>query len=623
MAKRLTEEETIKWLDKIKLGLAWRKPYEKTWLRYINYLRSKYLSAESDDDEICINMVFPHVRVVIPAIYSRNPDISIRPRRKDSLNDDLMIKRCEVKRDLARYHIEELDLKTEGKLCVLDGVIIGHAWMKSGYESVIEKEDTLVSEIMVEQGLKEPPKDKMALVQTNYKILSESPWSLRTSPFDMIVPALSRRPEELRWISERIVQPYEYVMDCGKFKKKRLRDLKPTTNGKELLKQLRGEFYKDLDIGEDEEYVVMYETYDQKTGCIYTFAEDHPIPLEEKDSQYKMLDSKFHPYRMLRFNEVTDQFYPMSDIEAAEAQLLELNVLRSDQKRHIKRYNRKYLSRPSALLPDDATKLKEGEDGSIIEVTNTYADDDLNSVIVPLQDANMPGEAHKAQDQVKNDIFTILGTMDYTGPGGQRSATEASIIATQSRYRVEERIDIINMFIQNVIKDICQISEYFMDAKQVAEIIGVDSVYWIQKSDPEEIRREFSHKVIYGSTAPINREVEKAQFVEFFDRAFNNPLIDQVKLHLELVRKYDLPYPETWIVDEIAQELERQRLIELKTGMLMGNGREGSENASGTRQGVPRLRALAGGEKLPTGQPRGIGAARRVGGVGGSNPDRY
>ena len=247
MANDMTEEEVKKWMGKIYLSLAWRKPYEDTWDRVLDYLKTKYYKEFLEEDRICINMVHPHVRVVIPAVYSRNPDVMVLPRRKTEFDDDIIRKRAEVMQNLLRYYLKELGVKTEVKLCILDAVLTGIAHVKTGYESEIEKyevrkkkkiDKTIISDLLVNLGIKseEEPEEEYKYF-TNEKVVAERPWVLRVSPYDVIVPALSRRSEELAWRAERIICSYDEVMADESLDTE---GLKPSASANDLLKDLRG-----------------------------------------------------------------------------------------------------------------------------------------------------------------------------------------------------------------------------------------------------------------------------------------------------------------------------------------------------------------------------------------------
>lgn len=627
MPDKLSEEDVKKWMRQIYLSLAWRKDYEDTWDRIIGMLKSKYFDKLSDEDRICVNMVHPHVRVVVPAIYSRNPDVLVSPKKFDSLaSAELITKRAEVIQRVLKYLVKELDLKTEVKLCIIDAILTGQACVKTGYETEFSEDErdlvkpTLISELLVSLGIKEKPAEKPEEEEylTNQKITYEQPWALRVSPYDVIVPVLSRRPEELYWIGERIIHPYDQVMANDRYDTK---GLKPSANANQLLASLRGYKHKSLNYGDDCQYVILYEIWDGIEKSVITLAEGHNKPLEVKDSEYTFLDSKYHPYRFLRFNEVPDEFYPESDIEPAEPQLEELNETRTQQMAHRKRYNRKYISKPGAFDPTAKQQLKEGEDGTVVEHSNILLDTPISEIIYPIADAAMPADVYAFETRIKDDIFTILGTSDYASQasGGARTATEANIIATQSRFRVEERIDLVGQFVGGIVRNLAQIAQKFMTPEQIKDIVGMDALYWVQLQRDADIRGEFLYDIVYASSAPINREVDREQFAQFYGMAANDPYYNQIKLRLELARKFALDNPESWLEPKIAEIIEKQRLAAAKQGILL----EGVINRPGSRQAQSSVNGRTGVERLPTGQPSGLpgdlGEAPVPGGSGGTN----
>ena len=615
----LSKADVRKWHRQIRCSLEWRKKYEEKWDRTIDALKGLYLDGQEDEDYITINMVRPHVNVVIPAVYSRNPDVLVVPRRID-VEDEIIYRRAKLMQDLLRYYLAELDIKTETKLCILDAVLTGHGWMKTGYESEIEEyeegesAETLISRMLKKLGIKEEEEENE--FKFNEKVTSERVWSLRSSPYDIIVPVFSRRTEELPWIVERFIYPHDYVMSQDDWD---TRGLKPSTNANELLAALRGSKNESFNYGDEVKFNVLYEVWDGVKRCTHLLAEGHDTPLKSDYTGYDMLDSGYHPYINLRFNEVTDEFYCDGDIIPAYPQLEELNEVRTKLNTHMKRYNRRYLSKPGVLNEQARADLKLGEDGSVIEVEQQYAEDDIQTLIWPIADAPVPAEIYQVETRVKDDIFTILGTSDYASvaQGGARTATEAQIIATQSRHKVEERIDLVEMFLQKILRNLAQISQRYMDREQVGAIVGMDAVFWTQIKSRREIRGEFQYAVVYGSTLPKNRGIEREQYSQFYAQALNDPYYNQVKLRIERVRKEELLNPETWLNPKLTQMLEMQRLAAAKQGMLL----EGPKNALGSQGAPSSTNGQGGEERLPTGQPAGIGAARpsAPGGMGGTD----
>jgi len=612
----LTSEQVKDWQKKIELSLEWRKPYEDRWNLTIDYLKGLcFEGLDEDEERVYVNMVRPHINVVIPAVYSRNPDVLVVPRRKDQSMDALVIKRAEIMQNLLRYYLKELDIKTEVKLAILDAVLTGHGWIKTGYQteflSVEEENETIISKFLKIVGIKE--QEEKYEFTPNEQIISERVWALRTSPFDIIVPMLSRRPQELRWIAERIIQPHEETLsnpdyDCT--------DLKPSVNANELLASLRGSKYRKLEFANSMNYDILYECWDGYTGNVYTLCEGHDRELQCKESGYKMLDSRYHPYVTLRFNEVTDEFYCQGDIEPAAPQLEELNEVRTKLNTHMQRYNRKYVGRVGSLSDKGKADLKAGIDGIYIEAEQVADDKPLTDAIMPVIDAPIPPEVYAIETRVKDDIFTILGTSDYASQasGGARTATEANIIAMQSRHKVEERIDLVGGFLERILRNLAQISQEYMDEEQVGSIVGDDAIFWVQVFNRREIQGEFDYNVAYGSTTPVNEEADREQFMSAYAIMRDDPYFDQVKLRLELIRKSKFNNPESWMNPQFIQELEMQRMLLLKKGMLTpGNP---SQDRSGSSGGAGRV---------PDPSKRGSHATndlQRLGGMSGSHPER-
>jgi len=618
----LSIEEKVKQLNiEIQLSKEWRKKIvEPKWNRHIDFLKNRVFD-KAETDQIAVNMVHPHVRVVIPAIYSKNPDVLVKPRMFDG--DDLVTyKRAEVLEQVIRYYLKELDIKTEIKLCILDAILIGHSWIKTGYEVKTEVEEQQENELpknktVIRQaiegmikgvsgffgGEQEEPEDMdrdNGVLTPNEKILYERPWALRVSPYDMFVPALSRRPEELKLIFERSIVPYQEALDNKDWD---TTGLKPSANANELLASLRGTKWERIDIGNNAKYIIVWQAWDGNEGLVYTLAEGHPRPLKSKDITYNYLDTRFHPYLQLRFNEVPDEFYPMSDIEPAEPQLDELNSLRTQQNTHRKRYNRRYKARPGSLSLEAQELLRRGEDGAIIFVEDSTDDKSLDDIISPIQDAALPPEIYAMEQRVHDDIFTILGTSDYASEGnGSRSATEASIIATQGKYRVDERVDLVGDFTGRIIRNLAQIAQFNIDDKKIRDIVGQDGRYWQQVTDPYQLRNEFSYETLYGSTAPINRDMARNQFNTAYLPASQDQYFNQIKLRIEYARQNFGDNPESWLDPHIAQQIEVQRLAALRQGLLL----QPSIDQAGSRQSLLGMPGQDTQERLPTGQPRGL-----------------
>ena len=539
----MSRDEVKTWLKKIELSKEWRKPYEAKWKRYNEYLQGIYFDF-ADDDQIAVNLVFPMVRVIIPSIYSRNPDVLVNPRKGQQFQPQ-----AEAMYYYLKYLVKEIDLKEEIKLSLLDALTFGHGWVKQGYESEYEEgeetsKDSSILALIKEKFTEfmgdtsedeqaEDPEIEYAL-RPNEKLVEERPWALRVSPSDMFVPAFSKTPKVLPWVAERLVLPLEDVKNNPRYKN--TKELKGSTDVMKLLTDYNSQSISLAPT--DCEYVVLYEIWDAKTNLIRTLADEYEKPLEVKENEYTFLDSR-HPYTMLRFNEVPDEFYPMSDVEAWEPQIHELNKIRTQQSVHRKRYNRKYIAKTGAFEDDDLDDLKSGDDGTIV-FTN---EENLNNAIQPIADASLQNEVYTTEQRIKDDITEISGITGYqrgTTSQGAKTATEASIVESQSRSRVDERLDVVNTFVVRIIRNLAMISQNFMTQEQVYPILGDDQTpNWMQVG-PDQIQGEFMYDIVYGSSLPINKEVDRQQFLQLYEMIANDPYYNPVKVREDLLRKFDV-----------------------------------------------------------------------------------
>lgn len=615
MAIKLSEEDVQMWLQRIQRSKEWRKAEEDKWKRFIGYAQGKY-NKTSDPDYIAVNLVHAHVRIIIPAIYSKNPDIIIVPRRKDSTEQ------ARVMEVLLRYLIEELGLKGEMKTCLLDAVLTGHSWMKVGFqvdtERVAEKlpviqkvADALGKMLRGEEGGYEEAEKSTYYLEPDERIISERPWALRVSPFDVIVPAYSSNRFELPWITHQFVRRLSDVKKNPKYKN--TSNLTSSSKAVELLQNKATNKTKSgLPADEHEEYVLLYEVWDCTENCVYTLADEHDLPLAKKKNEFTFLDSR-HPFEMLGFNFIPDQFYPISEIEPWEPQIEELNQIRTQQSIHRKRYNRRYIYAEGAFSPDNLEALKNGEDGALVATTA----DDVRAAIQPIMDAPLPADVYQAERWVKEDIVNIGGITDYqrgSSAAGAKTATEASIIETQSRFRTEERLDVVGDFATRIIRNLGMIAQNFMDQEMLVPIIGDDAIRWVQV-DKKMIQGEMLFKVAYGSTAAVNRDVEKQQLIQAYELIAQDPMYNQIKVRMEFLRKaLNVVNPVEWLDPEVAAMVKQMELQAIQDMMATGPapGVEGGGNGKIATPGVGGTADRLGGIRraLSVRTPGGLGGGR-------------
>lgn len=616
MSYNLTSDEIKVWRQRIRASEEWRKPQQDKWERHLGYLKNKFFKYEAAEDQICVNLVHPFVRVVIPATYAKNPDIEVKPRRTE------FTALAENVEEVLRYFFGELKIKEELKLVLFDSIMFGHGWLKMGYQTdfdqaQVDEKLPLIQQMMqslmkMAVGNSVTPEEEYAMARSA-SILEEAPWACRVSIWDMFVPAFSKRNNSLPWIAERIIVPTIDVKNNPEYEN--TKDLKPSTDIEKLLQahDARSKNVKFTIADEDLQYNVLYEIHDVRRNRVCTIADDYDKQLAHKDQGYSFLANRY-PYQMLGFNFVSDEFYPMSDIEPWEPQQLELNKTRSQMIRHRKRFNRKYVTKEGAFSEEEMAKLKSGEDGAIVQTT----DDSVEAAIQPLKDAPLPAETYAVELRIKADIDEIGGVSGYqkgTVASGAKTATEASIVESNSRARADERLDVMTTYVQSVARDLALICLKYLSQDEVAKIVGEEEAQnWITLDDNEELERELMFNIDVGSTAPVNREVERQQSMELYAMVKDDPVFDLLQPRIDLLKKFRIKDYKRWINEKMLPLVMQKRMAEVLTPPEQPINPEGGE---GTEPATPLDQAV--GDGTPTMGNIKSGLTRRLGVNTGTN----
>lgn len=590
----LSLEEVAKWKQRINRSLEWRRQeYEEDWERY-----QRYYEGEFDETlEVTVNMVYANTRVIIPSIYSKNPDINIVMR-----NPDYPRKFAEAMQDLISYHLVELDVKREVKKCILDSILTGNAFYKMGFQgrSWVEQDTEQDTKSLIDKFIEGTKRlvgayrnkerdNKTYCYSPDERIQLNRPWGARLSPWEVVVPRNLIQLEAAPWITHSFVRAVKDVKDNKNYRN--TEDIGPSdvTKVKDLSNR-----DSNMDIDTDEEEVILHEVYDLRENMIYTLSESADHCLQAKKNPFVFLDSR-HTLLHLGFNEVPNKFYCMSDIASWEDQQHELNALRSQMVRHRKRYNRKYLAKKGAIGEEEKAKLERGEDGLVIETD----EESLENTLQAIEDAPLPPEIYQVEARIKGDIDDIMGVTSYqrgSTQGGVKTATEAAIVENRSQSRLDERVDIISDFARRISINLAQMIHAFMRPEDVAPIIGKEAAKFLMNLEIEQIRREFAYNIIYGSSMMINKDVQRQQDLALYQLVANDPAFDILTPRLEILRAHGKKRPEDWLSQAMIPVLQQRRILDAMNVPIEGS-EEGMPGGNQVEPGVPSEGSIKSGMK--------------------------
>jgi hypothetical protein len=519
MAKKRQNDALI-WKERIERSKKVRKEKLKDAKKYVQFYKgNQWIDKKTIfKEKPVVNLIFPHVKSQIPSLYFQNPKWFVRPTGKDALD---WLKNAQV----AEYYLNHYanynlgsSIKKHIRAAILDAFFM-FGVIKTGYVPDIEVNDNY-GKFKIKgyddsnNEIYETDKSGNFIKDEDEEIISSDKFFCkRRSPaaflFDLEEETFI---DEGRYIIEQIHTSYKSFMKDKKYTNKS--ELKASYSVKSGLdlddKTLRRKDGYD-ELVDDIKRLVIYEIYDIFNDEIICVS-DGSDEIHRKDSTPDGVDK--HPYSFLYFNLIPDEIYPMSDIKPLKPIQEEYNIGQAMINTHAKRFGRKYVGNKSVFGDDNWEKLKDPEDGTLIDIK---ADLPLNKYLDVVPDATLDPAVFQYFVAQKENFWQVGGANEYDRGGVERRKTayEASKISQGSEIRKEDRRSLVEDFAQNIGWKLLYSMQHNMSVGDAINIGGQGkAANWIQVQ-PDDIKGKFVVSVEVGSTSPKIPENERADFMQF------------------------------------------------------------------------------------------------------------
>ena len=487
MPKKLSARDWLKRIDRSKKYRDQIKDKQE-WSDILDCYKGDYKTKGNPIKSPPINIVYGYVQTGIARIYFRDPHISVNPVGAEFLNS-ARIKELQVNQDF-----KELGLKNQAERVLIDTFLIGHGWIKVGYHS----------EIGEKTG--ESPNEKSEYIKKEGIFAEFVPWE--DVLFDIVL--CKDPPHDCGWIAHRIVRPIEEIKNSSKYK--HTDKLKANVTEKDY----RGEKVDETMKDQESELVEFWEIWDMENKKIICVVQESDDFIREEDNKLEMTGS---PFSMLKFNLVSGEPYPMSDIFIIKPQILERIKLRAGMLNHIKRWSRQLSIEKGAMTKEEMEKFEQGQDGAVTQREKGFAPP------VAIEYANLQGEIFGLDDLIQKDMDAVIGQTQVDRGGqapqeahGKKLKYELQQEQSASQGRQGKRQDRLEDFLEEVADKIIALRQQFQDTPKYVPLEGMK---------PEEISTQFpglesdgmgvsytkqnlqgKHTVDakVGSTLPMNRE---------------------------------------------------------------------------------------------------------------------
>jgi len=430
-----------------------REPIERRWRKLYNDFRGEQI-VDGSDDEIIVNVTFGNTKVVESVMYYQDPYFRIRPAR-----DVALAPRAALLEELLNTFWYKLKVGVQVKLAILDATITGLGHVLVGHADYHEVNPNKRGSLYVR----------------------------RRSPLDVYTEDdLANMSDATFWVTRGLYS----VRWLEKVFGKKL-TWKPDTDSKVFMRRGMANRYSTQ--------ATIYEVIDLVTNKIYWLSPQHRKIIYETGNPYEYY--KDTPYCTLAFIPDPERMLPISPNGIVEGQQDELNKIRTQQQRHRKRFNRRYLAQEKAIDADELAKIEAGEDGTI-----AFCKGNPNNVIVPIQDAPLdPASTQMYQQDIKGDMREILGINEYLRASAiprTKTAQEASMIQQGSSVRTQNLSSYLETFLVDIAKRMVAVIQNEYDGIQ--ELVKERSLgqYDARQWTKEDVAGDFDIEINLGSTLP-------------------------------------------------------------------------------------------------------------------------
>jgi hypothetical protein len=478
-----------------------------------------------------VNMVLPHLTLLINSVAARDPKFIITPTDGDPL---VVEQNGSIAKSVLDYYWRRANATEVLRDMTQDMVLLGNGFCKVGWsydeatidrasEDVVNDTQTLIeaaSEIALETGLDVTDETVNDIVEsislTEQLVLEDEPYVEYVSPYDLFLPADARRLNNARWVCQRLRLPIEDIKNNPMFDKSAVKEIKIDTN---YIDRATIDHFEMREEGLPEvfQYTTIYEFYDMKARTLCVFQMDADRALFEGEIPYAHRYSPF--VHMRNFSDGGSTCWSFGDLENIAGIQLMINEIMVAEINDLKRVGNKYFINKKVLTPELSKALQENRPDQVIPV-DLPGNVTMNEVLVPVQRQATPADNYMMEGKLQDYMQRILGISDLQAGSLQSAsrvpATAAAALEGATTTRAMDKMTNVEKASREIGTRILALSQQFMAEDKAIRIAGPNAPMWLQIS-PGDIEGEFSIEAEGGSTQAINPASRARQGLEMLN----------------------------------------------------------------------------------------------------------
>lgn len=550
-----TRDEIHTWLTRIDGSEKYRKRIAEKyrWQRLIEEYRG-YFSGLQDSADIYVpslNLIFAYVKSEIPSLYLRDPKIKVNAKKKSAALASKILEKA------LNYIWRTKRLKRENKKNVLDTLLVGHSWFKTGYTGSF--------------GTIEDANGN------TYEFIDKEDFFGYRVPYEHITfnPDSNDPPYDTNWIAQEVWVPLDELKANKSFEN--TEHLEASTgpgDGNDIDSTLPHDERNRAD--QDIKRVKLYEVWDKKTMTVFTITAgcDKYIRRPRK-FPYSM---QGFPFSFLRLNDDPLCPYGIPDCFMFEPQVIELMKIRAAALDHIKRYNRQLLLAQGHMDPDTKEQFMQGVTGAVLEVRTDGKP--LSDMVAPIPYPQLQTDMYAIEERIKEDMINVSG-QSATERGATQKTTTRTVrelvqIQKGGDNRRSDKIDTIEDFVEDIAGNLVALLQQLATEPFFVALTGETPEELMEQlkgrpsavkpgSDAitsergftftkEDIQGEFDFECVAGSTKPLDQEQKIQTLVSAYELATQSGMLPggpvQTFFANEFADEFDLPALKLALMEE-------------------------------------------------------------------------
>jgi hypothetical protein len=528
-----------KWRDRIHKHRELIKPRIAEWKANLALYRQEFpenSKVKPESDAIYINHYFNLVRTIIPSIYFKNPEVLCDPRNGTPPEF------AKVKEQLINYQLERIHFDMEARRVVFDAFTAGYGVMKFGFGSALERPVQITDELSLDDTLGLTPTQEEEFHDS--RVTNDDPFALRTPPQNFFPDPLASTLHDARWVIHRIIKPMDQLKESSRYPKSLTTNVQGISLDPEESDLLSTtSLGTRSDLHDFEPTVPLYEIWDRENmrlmvmdewnmrngGSQFIYNEPWPYKLED------------FPFEVLVFNYDPESPQGIPDMRIWYNPITAMNLLRSMQFRHVKRFNRKFLVQHGSITGGALDQLISDEDGAVVDVN--VAGGDVRGAAGLLEAGPLSSDNYNLAGMLKDDLMSSAGTTEGRRGVSERTktATEAGIQEQNAQLRDSDRLYLVSKFVEGGCKKVLALDQQFLVPSYADFVVGSDLLGIWEVSRKEVLECSVSTRVRVGSSAFMSREVRVQRLLDFakiigpqVDPATQQPVANIRELDLEI-----------------------------------------------------------------------------------------